>query len=432
MTILALRALTFRRIGAADVSRGIDRLVTSPVFRRKEIFVALAIILSVWFGLQTGSFPIEWDTDSPSYYAAAHAISRGVNAYDDPAFQNLGNELFGKANLVYPYIYPPLLAQMILPLARLPYNAYFTVLYVANMALAFLALYLLAVLLELRDPRTFLPLLFPFALFISNEPVLTTIHHGQVNFLVFDAILGFLIFQKKGRPWPAGAFLALAVFIKLYPVLFVLPFLLHKKWRALAAFAASSAGLLGGSILVSGISPWLDFGRSTLTLFWMRPDSPFTRGFQDSMGNYSLKSFLASLFPRLGLPPGLVAPAFLLLALGLFAAVFASRRRALIAAEPVLLGSFLLLLTNILAPITWSHHFVLVLLPAVYLFRRIIRERRYAAIPVLALCLFEVFHAVPWGAFPFNQVRLAAALGLYAMLFVFAGRPAAEIVPDVA
>ena len=61
-----------------------------------------------------------------------------------------------------------------------------------------------------------------------------------------------------------------------------------------------------------------------------------------------------------------------------------------------------------------------------------LRERRYAAFPVLAFLLVEVFYAVPWGAFPFNQIRLLAAFGLFAMLYVFARRPAAETLADAA
>jgi alpha-1,2-mannosyltransferase len=420
MTTLAIRSFLLRRTRKEDLVAAFDRILEGRALRDRRIFLGLALIAAGWFALQTASYLAEWDTDSPSYYTAAHGIRLGIDIYDDDAFQAAGQGLFGKANLVYPYIYPPLLAQILFPLARLPYPTYFTVLYVVNMALAFLTLYLLAVLLELGREPTFLPLLLPISLTIANEPLLTTIHHGQINLLVLDALLLSLILQKRGWTLAAGIFLSLAIFLKVYPAVFVLPLIVSRNRRALGAVAASSAGLLFLSVLISGPRPWVQFGRFTLALFLARPDSPFGRGFQDSMGNYSLKGSLAAL----GLPSGAASLIFFSAAFVLFFLVFASRRRTAIASDPALLGSFLLLLTNILAPISWSHHSVVALLPVAYLFRRIIRDRRYFALPVLAVLTVQVFYLAPWGAFPYNQTRLISAVGLFIMLYAFAKQPA--------
>lgn len=86
---------------------------------------------------------------------------------------------------------------------------------------------------------------------------MTAIHHGQVNLLVFNVLLLSLIFQKKAKPWPAAFFLSLAVFIKIYPVLFVLLFIFFKRLRYLAAFAVNSAALLADQIFYN--LPWGGF-----------------------------------------------------------------------------------------------------------------------------------------------------------------------------
>jgi hypothetical protein len=420
----AARSLFRQRIDPGEAYAAVNRGLTSSLLQKKVLFWALALFCSAWFFFETVSFTAEWDTDSPSYYTAAHGLLQKINLYDDREFMPLADSLFGKGLVVYPYIYPPLLAQLFLPIAVLPAAKYFLFLYVLNIVLVFAAVVLIIRLLDLDRAPSILAAVFPFALLIANEPLLTTIHHGQINLLVLDAILVSLLFQKNGKPGRAGFFLSLAVFIKIYPVLLVLPFVFFKRWRRLAAFTLSSLGLLTASVLLSGTKPWLDFLRSTVELFVSRPDSPFTRGFQDSLGNVSLKNFLGEFVTRLGLPASFVAPLLAVFLAAAFAVIFFHPRKSAVSRDLGLEASLLLVLTLVFAPITWSHHFVLLLLPAAYLFKRILGERRYGGFVVLALLLSQIFYVLPWGAFPFNQVRLFATLGLFGLLIYFArGKP---------
>lgn len=425
-TPAASKLLPLKRFDRDDLKAAIDRAVHAPVLQKKAVFWALALLCTYFFFMQTLSFIPTWDTDSPSYYTAAQGLRKSIDIYEDREFQPLADSLFGKGLVVYPYIYPPLLAQLNLPLTGLSQAAYFRFLYVLNMLLTFLGLYLTIELLELRRCRTLLPALFPFALLLANEPLLTTIHHGQVNLLVFDAVLLSLIFQKKDKPFPAAFFLSLAVFIKIYPVLFILPFLFSRRLKYPAAFAVNSAALLAASVLVSGLKPWLDFARSTLDLFLKKPDSPFTQGFQNSFGNVSLKGFLTQGFALFHLPEAMITPVFIALTALLLILVFAYPKRRMISTNPAWASSLLFILTLVLAPITWSHHFVIMLFPLAYLFGRIVREKRYAAFLLLAFLGSQVLYELPWGAFPFNQVRLLAVLGLLGMLLVF-GRTSPKV-----
>ena len=418
-TLAASNPLPIKRSGRDEVYGAIDRAVHAPVLRQKAVFWALALLCSYLFIMQTLSFIPAWDTDSPSYYTAARGLQKGINIFADREFQPLADSLFGKGLVVYPYIYPPLLAQLCLPLAGLSQSAYFLFFYILNLLLTFIGLYLTIALLELGLRRTLLPALFPFALLLFNEPLLTTIHHGQVNLLVFDAILLYLFFQKKEKPLPAAFFLSLAVFIKIYPILFVLPFLFSKRIKYLAAFVANSAVLLSVSILISGPKPWLDFARSTLDLFLKKTDSPFTQGFQNSFGNVSLKGFLTQSFALLHIPETMVVPVFLAFVILLFVLIFAVPKKKAAKSDPALESSLLFILTLVLAPITWSHHFVIMLFPLAYLFGRIIREKRYAFFPLLALLAGPILYEPPWGAFPYNQIRLLAVLGFMGMLLFF-------------
>ncbi|MCX6564620.1 MAG: glycosyltransferase family 87 protein [Candidatus Aminicenantes bacterium] len=419
-TLAAVKSFLLKPIGKSDSYAVLGKVISAPILRKKAVLWALILLCAAWFLLQAYPYLNTWDLDSISYYAGAHGLRKHINIYDDNEFQSMVDTLVGKGVIVNPYIYPPLLAQLCLPLTRLSPSAFFLLVFILNVALTFFNLFLLSRFLELDRHPTILPLLFPFTLLLFNAPILTTIDYGQINILVFTATLLFMAFQKKGKPFAAGFFLSLAVFIKIYPILFVLPFIFFKRWKSLAAFIVNSAAMLALSIVVSGAALWLDFAKSTLSLFFKKPDSPFTQGFQSSFNNVSLKGFLTQGFARLHLPESPVVPLFLLAAVLLVLWIFVSPRKREVAADPALEGSLLLILTLVLAPITWSHHFVIMLFPLAYLFGRIIREKRYAFFPLLAFLGSLILYEVPWGAFPYNQVRFMAVLGFLGMLLHFA------------
>jgi len=426
----AVKSFLLKPIGKSDIYAALGRVISAPILRKKAVLWALILLCAAWFLLQAYPYLNMWDLDSISYYAGAHGLRQHINIYDDNEFQSMADTLVGKGVIVNPYIYPPLLAQLCLPLTRLSPSAFFLLVFILNVVLTFFNLFLLSRLLELDRRPTVLPLLFPFALLLFNAPILRTIDYGQINILVFTATLLFMACQKRGKPFAAGFFLSLAVFIKIYPILFVLPFIFFKRWKSLAAFIVNSAAMLVLSIGVSGPAPWLDFVKSTLSLFFKKPDSPFTRGFQSSFTNVSLKGFLTQGFAQLHLPEALVVPLFLLAAVLLVLWIFVSPRKREVAADPALEGSLIFILTLVLAPITWPHHYVIMMFPAAYLFRRIIDEKRYAAFLLLALFGGQVFYQQPWGAFPFNQLWLPATLGFLGLLMRFGRAPSLEGAPE--
>jgi Glycosyltransferase family 87 len=413
-------ALARTRIDGPAVRAVLDRIAYGPLLRKKIVIGAVAAVGLAVFIFQTISFVYLWDTDSPSYYIAAQGLRRHINIYDDRAFQDLAADVFGKSIIVYPYIYPPLLAQAILPLGGLAFEDYFLALYILNLLLTLLCLYLMADVLDFAKIGSVLPVLFLFVLLIANHPLEITIHHGQINLLVLAFILLSLKFQKSDKPFPAALFLSLAVFIKIYPVLLVLPFLFYKKWKYVFAFAASSAGLFLASLLASGTSVWLDFGRSTLDMALGKSASVYIRGFQSSPNNLSLKGFLGQAVALFRLPSGLAEPAYLLTAACLFLLVLLAARRIGLKSDIPLQGALLLIPTLVLAPLTWSHHYTMMIFPLAYVFGRAVKERRYGAFLPFALGGALILYYPVGGGFPFNQARLFAALGFFIALLLFA------------
>lgn len=399
-----------------------------PVLRLsgKALALGAAFLLSAVFLFQTAESLFVWDTDSPSYYAAAQGLRRGVNVYDEAAFQAVAEDVFGKSPVVLPYLYPPVLAQVLSPLAGLPPTDYFLTLQVLNWLLAFLAIFLTARLLGLTWRDNALSILFLFALLPWNRALFTTIHHGQVNLLVLDALLAFLLFFRAGRPWPAGFFLSLAIFLKVYPVLFVLPLVLGRRGKQAAAAAGSGAGIWLASFLLGGAKPWREFLEFSRQALGPSGDSAFLVGFGGAVGNVSLNGLVHHLFEAAGFPRSAASLAWGLSLAALAAAVLLLVRRPRWTSDLGFQASVLLLATLLIAPITWSHHYVIVLVPAAYLFHRILAERRYLALGPLAAFAGLAFYHPSWCGFPFNQARTAGALALLLLLLIYDRRRAAD------
>lgn len=81
------------------------------------------------------------------------------------------------------------------------------------------------------------------ALFLVNTPLDRTLGFNQVNLWVYNAaLLGILLLHT--RPVAGGLAVALGAHLKLYPALLVLPWILTRRWRVVAAVILGTAGLL--------------------------------------------------------------------------------------------------------------------------------------------------------------------------------------------
>ncbi len=413
-----------RRVAPERISAAAARALDSPIFRSRPVTNALIVLIVGLFLIQALPYFWAWQYDSPSYYTAAWALRHGADIYDEQAFFAAAAEIFGKSQVVYPFIYPPFFAQLSLPLTFLPTRTFFTLVMAGNFLLLFLCLYLTARLLGLTGKENRLPLVFLFALLLFNQPLMATLYLGQVNFFVLALILLYLLLGRAGKTVPAAICLAAAVFVKLFPVLFVLPLLVYRKWKALLAFAAASAGLFAASVLVSGIDPWLSFLRSTLSIFLKNSGTVSLRYLSDSVRNLSLKSFLSQGSAVWGYPKLLVIPLFIAVVAAALWFVYILRDRVRLDRDLGLEGSVFLILTLILAPIGWSQHYAIMIVPIAYFFTRIVDERRPAALPLfLFLCAFIMF--VPSrGGYPFNQLRMLMTVTFFVFLLLFARGPA--------
>ena len=192
-------------------------------------FFALA-----WFMSQDGNFGA---TDFRIYYQSARLLIDGQPLYHG----TVGSAL---------YLYPPLLAQMLVPLAYLPVDTAWLIWYLLN---GVLLIGITAVLSRQTERPLWLWLITPIFL-----PVLAAAYIGQVTIILYVLLAGGWLAIKHERILLAGVLLALVTWIKIYPAVLIVYFVWKRDWRIVRASVI--AGVLFGllQLLISGLTPLID------------------------------------------------------------------------------------------------------------------------------------------------------------------------------
>ena len=310
-------------------------------------------------------------TDLPVYLAGAGEVL-------------LGRDPFGAiSGRGWPYIYPPTLATLLIPLTPLPQRAAAGVWYLFS--LGCLLLGLRALRRALATPGPFLGReLVPLALIAL--PASSALLRGQVSPLLLGLLgLAWLELERE-HELRAGVLVALAAAIKLTPGLVLLGFAADRRWRACVGFA------LGAFLwLVLVPLPWLglsgthaalrDYVPRVILPAAQRPEDPHL-GLQPNLHIGTNQSLTSQALRRL--PPAASRP---LCALGgglllAWTLVLCARRRLDLVAWAWLLG-----LPLLVAPVAWHHYHVL-LFPALLLLARAERRRSLALFALLSLIHF--------------------------------------------
>ncbi|MCU0236705.1 MAG: DUF2029 domain-containing protein [Acidobacteria bacterium] len=164
--------------------------------------------------------------DLESYLRAGRRLAAGESVYVDE---------------LYPYMYPPFLAFLLVPLAFMGTGAAKLAWYLINVSLIILSL---ALLLRMARPQpgrrwllAFLSLLFTMRFLVDS------CHRGQANILILALCAVTLYFAGNGKAAWAALFLAMAIAVKLTALLLLAYFAWRRKFR-LCALTASFLLLL--------------------------------------------------------------------------------------------------------------------------------------------------------------------------------------------
>jgi hypothetical protein len=254
-------------------------------------------------------------------------------------------------------------------------------------------------------------------LFAANTPILRTMRHNQVNLLVLNLALVAILALRR---WPfiGGLFLSLGGLIKLYPFFLALPWLMLRKWKALAGVVTCVA-----VVLVAQLS----FGRG-LTVWWQFASSLTSMREGNVFRDNSLRGLLVNTARLAGASNLRFVNGLVLVLTAGCGLLFLWRswkrvsRAAAGASDPFAdlalshgLAADALGFMILLSPLVWEHHFVLILPLSIWALS--VHKREHFWPIVLANVL--VYLLPTFDLFPLSYHRL---VGLCLLLYFTAPR----------
>lgn len=299
------------------------------------------------------------------------------------------------------FIYPPIAAILMTPLAFGPY-ALWQVVWTGGLVWA-----QQSVLKRCGAPRGWKLGLIGIAVLLAVEPIRTTLGYGQVNTILMALVIADLLPDAPGerRRIPQGTLIGLAAAIKLTPALFVIFAILIGKTRVAITAMISFAVFTGiGAILLF---------RETLVFFGglsggdTRTASPLYTGNQSLLGVFFRLGDSSRVTGLVGL-----AVSAVLAVLGCLVAAHWWRHE-----EKVFAVAIVGLTTCLASPLSWTHHYVWILpLGMAVLSPGVPRWARYlGGFWVVWVCVCLPLAVLPYGGgrerqFDFLQ-QLVANLG---------------------
>jgi uncharacterized membrane protein len=155
------------------------------------------------------------------------------------------------------YKYPPLFAPLLEPLRPLGFRRAARVWLLVLQICYFGAFAVLcrAFRLRFRSPRFYLAGITVLVF----QPSIDSFWNGQLDAPLLLMLAGAWAALATGREVRAGALIALAGMLKVYPAYLASFLLLRRRWRALTSFAVSALLLVGASILLAGWAAHVEF-----------------------------------------------------------------------------------------------------------------------------------------------------------------------------
>lgn len=240
-------------------------------FRILSVIAAITILLGIYSAKFWPSS--EYGTNFQMYYTAACLVRShlSIHIYDAVGPDTNPQGLFVDPKTVFAqtarahgisritlYLYPPTLADLIVPLTVLSASSalvvwnFLGVLMILGLSMA------LGRSLDIQSVRV--PLLIAAAVLLFR-PTLNTFHWGQVSILLVFLATVSLSLYIAGHKSVAALLLALAIAIKLEPIALVVPLIAWRDWKFLRNLAA------WGVLLCLGL--WAVNGTDALSLYFL-------------------------------------------------------------------------------------------------------------------------------------------------------------------
>jgi len=240
-----------------------DLEMTRQDYVLERLSVALIWGVAIW--LTVLLFWNSWQADMSAIYMAAKSVHSGQehllylsppHFFGGPASAEWNRqlqEIAGEGAFALPYIYPPLWAVALAPIAgSVSPQGFFNAVALLNATLLVVGA-LLA--FRIAQPvRISVPvwMVMSLGLAVLCTPVHLALWLGQPQILVTVVCLWAVDRDRAGAALTAGGLIGLAASIKILPIAFVVLFVLDRNWRAFGASALTGLALLGLSIALAG------------------------------------------------------------------------------------------------------------------------------------------------------------------------------------
>lgn len=340
--------------------------------------------------------PVPYQYDFTAYYVAAQVLNANEPLYQaEPMIQAAKSS---NVPIVTPYLYPPVVAALLRPLALLPFDIAAGLWYLLNLICLVISIGIL--LRIMRYQRTFI---FPVSLItLTLSPVFLTLLNGQITVLLLLLLLGSFYHSSTSnsdfkKELLSGVLAGVATALKLYPGLMGIYFLIHRKFVSLFSMIIS--------VLVMFMIGIIAGGGISNTDYWITKILPNTSQLLPhpflTPSNQSVFAVVERLFstnpplediPSITLYPIFDAPkvgeflSYLLAGIILvFTFAWPILRLVYTRFSSLFLSDFALLLTAIvlITPVVWAHYYIL-LLPAVFI---LVQQSRSSRLPQVILLL---------------------------------------------
>ncbi|MBI5376452.1 MAG: DUF2029 domain-containing protein [Candidatus Schekmanbacteria bacterium] len=312
--------------------------------------------------------------DFPSYYGAAILLKKGLNIYLVDNYVSLfsnSNILPPEAN-IYPFVYPPFFTLLLIPLSIFNYNHAAIIWNFLNLLFLLTGLVFLYKSIEIeRKYRTIF--LVCLTLLVSIfQPIVACLWKGQVDILVFMLFSVFLYYLKKNRFYISSFAFACMALIKVYPLGFLIYFLVKRKWKILITFISILIVLLSITIALTGYNNNLlyltkilpEFSSGSYTNFKFNPfplleNHSITSIFYKNLYSNNIKYVLPSKVKNI--------ITIINLLFWISVIIILNKRKDIAFAENEM--SLILITILITLPILWSHFMVILIFPYLLLIK---------------------------------------------------------------
>lgn len=385
----------------------------------------LALTALTWLLVPLGS-----SNDLRALWLAAEAFATGGDVYPEitDLYTMSPPSSWAEAypgETLYPYLYPPIWAVLMAPLTDLPFETVTRWVHGANAAMLAGAAMLAW---RITGARLALPIFAGVGLLLLTQTFVGSLAllENQPQILVSFLILLAIEREKSGACVMAGAILAFAAALKVYPVLFALLWLATGNRHATIAFALMGGGLGLLSILVAG---WPLHAHFLDTLGMIGNGvilTPVSYAITPALAQFAAKG--AFLYHEtasggwlvLALSPmaGFAAKGALLLALVLLAV---SLRRAEPDTRYALLWPMAVVVVSLLAPLSWAYHYIPAIALAPVLLDRLGTRTGAFALLAVGLPLSPVVAGLLLEAgLPAEHLQIAGTVALTGLALLFA------------